>query len=253
MLRRKLIFDFDDAVYLHSYFKTRVLTELADVVTVGSHALYDWAKKYNKNVYLIPTSVKFENYSIHPKNFSLRLEKFTIGWLGNGPAHYENLKILREVLMRVVKDEGYKLLLIGSLGSEDVYNLFTDIKGLEVEFIDKIDPELASDFIKTFDVGVMPLTDDEWSLGKCALKAIEYMACAVPTIASSVGENKYLIDDGNNGFLASGISEWVNKINLLKNDPNLAERIGKVGKETIEKEYTFSINIPKIIKIIEKL
>ena len=62
IFRRKMIFDFDDAIYQHSFLKTKILTKLADVIIVGSHSLRDWAKQYNKNVYIVPTCVKFEKY-----------------------------------------------------------------------------------------------------------------------------------------------------------------------------------------------
>jgi len=253
LFRRKIIFDFDDAIYLHSFFKTKLLTKMSNSVVVGSHALYDWAKKYNKNVYLIPTSIKYENYLANQKELFERSETFTIGWVGNGPAHYENLKIIKEVLLGLNPDKKIKFILVGAMNSDQVHSLFDDVRGVVIELIDELKPELVPEIIKTFDVGVMPLIDNKWSQGKCALKAIEYMACGVPTIVSPVGENIYLIKDGFNGYLAANLNEWQEKIDLLSTDANLVRQIGENGKKTIEDHYTFKVNIPRIIKIINKI
>lgn len=53
--RRKIIFDFDDAVYLHSPFRTKLLCRISDAVIVAFFNSQEWAYTYNKNVYMIPT------------------------------------------------------------------------------------------------------------------------------------------------------------------------------------------------------
>ena len=74
------------------------------------------------------------------------------------------------------------------------------------------------ELFNTCDVGVYPLADDEWSKGKCGFKAIEFMACGVPVVAAAVGVNREIIQDGENGFLASTDDEWVDKLARLLSD-----------------------------------
>jgi glycosyltransferase involved in cell wall biosynthesis len=267
IFKRKIIFDFDDALYLHSspgssirrrsYFKTKTLTQIANAVVVGSHALYEWAKKYNQKVYLIPTSLRFENYQKFTKDYSIPKVKITIGWIGGAVDQYDNLKLLVPIFEKLIVDDmPIKFLLIGALGSKKVYHLFQNIKGLEVEFIDALDwsdPTAVPSHIQKFDIGVMPLVDNEWNKGKCAFKAIEYMACGVATICSSVGENNYLIKDGVNGFLAKDKDEWYNKFKQLILDKNLREKLGKEGQKTIKEKYSYQSNIPKLMEIFKKL
>lgn len=253
IFRRKIIFDFDDAIYSHSFFKTKTLTKLADVVIVGGHSLADWAKQYNKNVHIIPTSVEFENYAKYTKKYNSSLNKIVIGWVGNAVGHYENLKILVPVFEKLIKaDIDFKFVLIGALGSQKVYDLFRNIEGLEVEFIDALDwgnPAAVPSHIQKFDIGVMPLVDNEWNRGKCAFKAIEYMACGIATICSAVGENNYLIKDGENGFLADTADEWVDKIKKIYNKSELLIKLGMEAQKTILKDYSFEANISKLMNI----
>jgi len=257
VFRRKMIFDFDDAIYLHSFLKTKILTKLADAVIVGSHALADWAKKYNKNVWIIPTSVSCLLYAKYSRYKRKPNKKFIIGWMGNAVDHYENLKILASVFEKLIK-EGlkFKFILVGSLGNQKVYDLFHGIKTLDVEFIDSLDwsdSEAMPKMIQKFDIGLMPLIDTEWNRAKCAFKAIEYMACGVPAVVSPVGENNYLIRDGVNGFLVFSTEDWAEKIKKMCNNYRLLDSLGKKAQETILKDYSFETNVPIIQSIIEKL
>lgn len=260
IFRRKIIFDIDDTVYLYSYsslLRVKILMILSNVVITGSHSLLDFSKKYNKNVYIIPTSILFNIYNKYKISKRDNNEIFTTGWIGNAIVHYENLKILKPVFEKLISNSiNFKFVLIGSLNSEKVYSLFNNIKNLNVEFIDSLDWANSDEMpkaIQKFDVGLMPLVDTEWNRGKCAFKAIEYMACGVPTIASPVGENKYLIKDGVNGFLVSNTNDWADKLQSLINDCELGKKTGTEGRRTIEKEYCYEVNIIKLISVFKKL
>lgn len=257
IFKPRVIFDFDDAIYFHSFLKTKILTKLANAVIVGSHALAEWAKKYNSNVFIIPTSVRFENYFKYSKEYPSILNKLNIGWIGGARDQFENLKLLVPIFKKLIEEKiPIKFTLIGALKYKPVYELFQRIEGLETEIIDSLDwanPEMIPSHIQKFDIGVMPLIDNEWNRGKCSFKAIEYMACGVVTICSPVGENNYLIRDGENGFLANETEEWVAKIKKLIKDPDLIKKLGKAGQKTIEKKYSYRVTIPKLIKIIQKL
>jgi glycosyltransferase involved in cell wall biosynthesis len=257
VFRRKMIFDFDDAIYLHSPVKTKILTKFADAVIVGSHALADWAKKYNKNVRIIPTSVLFESYERFSRFKRSDNQKFVIGWIGNASDHYENLKILKPVFQRLVNDSmPFKFILVGALCDQKVYSFFRSIKDLDVEFINSLDwadSESVPKMIQNFDIGLMPLLDTEWNKGKCAFKAVEYMACGVPSIVSPVGEDNYLVQDGQNGFLANSTEEWVAKIKEFYNNIELRSQMGKQARETIKLKYSYEANIPILQSLLEKL
>lgn len=240
--RRKMILDLDDAIYLHSPHKTKIVSRIADAVIVGSHSLADWAKTYNKNVHLIPTGVRVSDYEKFDSSRRERNNQFTIGWIGNGPAHYENLRLLVPVLEEVARREpGIRFRLVGSLGDKRVCALFQNIGGLHAEFIDSLDwgdREAIPRAIQEFDIGLMPLVDSEWNRGKCAFKAIEYMACSVPAILSPVGENNYLVKDSVNGFLPSSLQEWADDILKLYADDGLRVDIGRLANKTVNEWYS---------------
>ena len=91
--------------------------------------------------------------------------------------------------------------------------------------------------INEFDVGIMPLPKSEWSLGKCAFKLIQYMACGVPVVGSRIGANVEVVDHGS-GFLADSEDEWLNAFRSLRDDADLRLEMGRQARQHIEKDYS---------------
>ena len=100
------------------------------------------------------------------------------------------------------------------------------------------------------DVGVYPLPDDEWARGKCGFKAIQFMSCGVPVVASAVGVNRDIVQDGVNGFLASTPDEWRTKLAALMRDPDLGRRLGAAGRRTIQERYSLQVNAPRVAAVL---
>lgn len=253
---KKYYFDFDDAIFLYSQkvaLKTKYLCRFAEDVIVASHFLLEYASKVNQNSFIVPMSIDTGAYLT--KNYETVNSEFVVGWVGNGLAHYTNLQFLATVFKRTLsKGIKFSFVLLGTRGSKKIRNLFDSINGLHVSYPDEVNWSYSKniEIMRTFDVGVVPLVNDDWHKGKCAFKAIEYMACGVPTIASAVGENNYLIKDGVNGFLAEDENEWFLKLKKLIQDKDLRDKLGKNGRETIENKYSYKMNIPLLLAVIAK-
>ncbi len=256
LFRRKTFFDMDDSVFLSLPWKTKLFVKMSDVIVVGSHYLADWAKAYNPNVHIIPTSVSIEKYRSQSRDYSIVNDTLTIGWVGGANYHYENLRLLAPAFQELVRrGVPFRFVLIGASGNQKVYDLFQGIRGLDVELIDALDwtdPKAVPSAIQKFDIGLMPLVDTPGTRGKCAFKAIEYMACGVVPIVSPVGENVHLVQDGVNGFLAKDTEEWVEKILRVQQDPGLCQTIGKNAQATIEKDYSFDANMGRLIDLFAR-
>jgi len=251
----KIIFDFDDAIFVNSHLRTFLFIKISDGVIVGNHYLQEYAQKYCKKVWFLPSSIPFPLYAQYRTTYTLKTP-LTLGWIGHGIAHHENLKILPPVFEQLIKENvPFKFILIGAKNDSRIHQLF-EIKGLNKEIIDEInwkDPSNIAFHIQKFDIGLYPLQDTPWNKGRCAYKAIEYMSCGVPVIASRVGENNYLIQDGQNGFLADSIEEWLSRIKQLLFDPKLRKKIGQAGQSTVKEKYSYKSNVPKLVQILKSL
>ena len=106
--------------------------------------------------------------------------------------------------------------------------------------------------LRRMNIGVMPLPDERWTRGKCACKALQYMALGIPTVVSPVGVNQDLIRDGENGFHASTTDEWVDRLGRLLDDRELRRRLGEGGRVTVEQEYSAKVQAPRVLRVLEQ-
>ncbi len=245
-----IVFDFDDAVFFSykspsngylSYLKfpgkTAEICRLSAHVLAGNEFLAEYARANNKNVTIIPTTIDTEKYQfIERENDPNNL---TIGWSGSFST-IQHLDTIRDVLQELAKTEKFRLRVIGTPQYK--------IPGIDVEaLLWRSETEIYD--LRHIDIGLMPLPDDNWSKGKCGLKALQYMALGVPSICSPVGVNSTIIKDGENGFLAGNKAEWIEKIKVLIHEPELRRKLGPAGRETVEREYSAKVVAPKVLEV----
>ena len=89
-------------------------------------------------------------------------------------------------------------------------------------------------------------------MAKTPFKTIQYMSVGVPTVASNVGGNREIIQDGINGFLASNEEEWIEKLSLLITNSHLRQKLGAAGRDTVEDRYSLKVNAPKLLEVLRK-
>lgn len=248
--RKKIIYDFDDAIWipntsfanqfinwLKAFWKVKYICKWSYKISVGNDYLYNYAIQFNKNVIKIPTSIDIKNgidriYKNHE-------EELNVGWTGS----HSTLKYLDEVVPAInelQRDFNFKFLVIADK------NPLLSMKNFE--FIPWNINSETNDLLK-FDVGIMPLLADVWSEGKCGFKLIQYFACGIPAIASPVGVNKIIIEEGVNGFLCTTQEEWKLSLEKLLRNGQMRQRMGMEGRKKIEKEYSIQSQASKFIEL----
>lgn len=256
-IKKITVYDFDDAIFLlpKKYPMAKIMIKKSNVVIVGNHFLLEYAKKLNTNTYLVPTPIDAELFNPMKVRRMKRVNnRVVIGWCGSGEQHLQNLKLLIKPLEKIgSKYDDVVFRLIGAMGSRKIRELFSKLRNIEIQIIDWIPPLQIPQEIVQFDIGVMPLDDEEWSKGKCALKALEYMSMGVATIASPIGENKHIIEHGFNGFLASTIDEWVTNLSRLIEDANLRREFGTRGRKTVKEKYSLRVVGKRLSSIMSSL
>lgn len=253
---KPIVLDFDDAIFMSNVSEAnraigflknpgRVaeVTRLSTRVVVGNEFLASYARRHNDQVTVIPTAVDTNRFVPRVEAPDQRDRELVVGWIGS-PTTFPYLRDLSGVLAQVAARHRFRLKVSGA-GQPVTF------PGVEV---DEVPWSLANEvsLFNTCDIGVYPLTDDEWSKGKCGFKAIQCMACGVPVVAAAVGVNREIITDGVDSFLASTPAEWIDKLGRLLSDPELRVRMAAAGRRTIEERYSLRVTAPRLARILQE-
>jgi glycosyltransferase involved in cell wall biosynthesis len=250
----KIIFDFDDAIWkvdtstanknfewLKSGEKTSSIIKLSNLVIAGNKFLEDYAKKHNQNTFIIPTTIDLGQY----QKIAQQKDKVVIGWSGSITTikHFSHiLNVLKAVHHKFKNNIDFCVIGDGNYRNDDL-NIIGKSWNKEDEIIE----------LSKFDIGIMPLPNDEWAKGKCGLKGLQYMALQIPTIMSPVGVNTEIIQHGENGFLADTEEDWINYLSLLIENPELRKTIGENARKTVEDKYSVEANKHLYLQAIQQV
>ena len=242
--RARVVFDFDDAIWLPNVSagnrrfawlknpdKTPTIIELADLVFAGNEYLADYARQYNTEVRVVPSTIDTDVHRpAADQRSAVGGQPVSIGWCGSTTTvpHFEHavpaLGRVRDALgdkvtFRLTGDPEYRNAELGIVGKA---------WALESELSD----------VQSFDIGIMPLPDDRWTRGKCGLKGLLYMAAGVPAVLSPVGVNREIIGNDEYGRLAGSEDQWVNALVELATDETLRMHLGAKGRERVVDRYS---------------
>lgn len=253
--RVPVVFDFDDAIWLGDTsaanawvkgFKRpekfgKIVADAA-LTLAGNEYLADHARTFTSRVQVVPTTLDVVRYAPVrvPRQPSQRI---TVGWSGS-PSTAAHLKTIEGPLRRALRELPIDLHIVGAPG-------FSLPRADHVRVI----PWSAATEINTvgsFDIGLMPLPDDEWAKGKCGFKALLYMALGVPAIASPVGVNPTIISSGDNGLLPRTDTEWFDAIALLVENEHDRRRIGAAGRDTVVERYSGQRWAPRFLDLLRQ-
>ena len=244
---RPFVLDYDDAIF-HTYDQHRNpilralygrkidrLMRAAALVIVGNAYLGERARHAGaRRVEWLPTVVDHERYTVEPQSHA-RDGALRIGWIGT-PATVAYMRQLRPALAELARRRRIVVHLIGASLA---------IPGVEVRSLPWSEiSEVAA--IAELDVGLMPLPDTPWERGKCSYKLIQYMACGLPVVASPVGANLSVVEDGVTGFFADSDEAWIGALCRLADDPGLRRRMGQLGQVRVEQRYSLQTAAPQL-------
>lgn len=249
-----IILDFDDAIwvpyvspankhlsYAKCFGKLAQICRLSARVMVGNGYLAEYAQRYNPNVTIVPSTIDTDVYVVRPYERLTKGHPVTIGWTGSYST-LQHLDMIRGVLTKLSSRYAFRLHVIGS-------------GRYAVDGVQTVAQEWRSDSevgdLHRFDIGMMPLPDNGWTRGKCGMKMLQCMAVGVPVIASPVGANREIVNDGVTGFLAESEAQWFAKLSRLIESPDLRVKIGLAGRRVVEERYSARAWVPTVRQVLE--
>jgi glycosyltransferase involved in cell wall biosynthesis len=243
--KSRLIFDFDDAIYLDSknnttYRKAENMVRFAHQVVISTPWLNVFCLSCGKNAEVIPTPVETDLILPFIKNNN---KKPVIGWIGSTwTTSY--LQIIEPVLQQISKETDFEFLTVGAKPGFTIEGV--NHKNLKWEF------GIEAEALTKIDIGIMPLPNEDYARAKGGYKLYLYMAAGIPCVASPVGVNNTIVNEGRNGFLPKSENEWVEALKLLLHDSNLRKQMGESGRKQAVELYDRKVCFSQLIKQIEK-
>jgi glycosyltransferase involved in cell wall biosynthesis len=248
-----MVFDIDDAIWeppahvsspflgLVDFGWVRKMAGMCTHAVVGNAYLADYVRQYDPNITIIPTCIDMDKHV--PKEHGDVSGSVVLGWTGLKD-NLGYLAHIEPVLQELARKHDLKMLV--TTGRD--YHL----DGVEVENEYWVNAR-EIDYLRRADIGLMPLEDTPRARGKCAFKALQYMAVGVPPIVSPVGMNAEVIEDGVDGYLATTPEEWREKLERLIVDAELRRRMGAAAREKVHTLYSHDANFPKLRAVVERV
>ena len=253
IFNKNVIYDLDDMVFLSSpnsswlkdklkgKQKSIVLLKNAKSVIVCTPKLEEIALGLNLNKKVVDISSTFDTERFTAVKGYKKNEITTLGWTGTYST-LQYLLLLKNVLQTVSQKRRIKLLVIA--------NKEFKMDGVETEYRTWTAENEVSD-LHDMEIGLYPIPKDEWALGKSSLKALTYMAIAIPAVATAYGTNFRIIEDGKSGILINGEEEWVQKLIELIDDVEYRKKIGLNGRKRVEDHFSLQANFPKYLNAFD--
>jgi len=251
--RKPVVFDFDDAVWLARpnavnplapWFKfqgkTRSIVRQARSVIAGNDHLAQWARALNSSVFVVPSTIDTDGSYARAKRHEQR-DPFVVGWSGSFST-LPYLEHLRPVLIELGRRRPFRLRVVCS-GPRPHW------PGIDIDWVPWRSQEEVDDLL-AMDVGLMPQPDDQWTRGKCGMKALQYMALGIPPVVSRNGVLPTIIEDGVSGYLSSEPKDWLEHLENLANDVPLRERMGAAARRTVAERFSAAAQAPRVAEIL---
>ena len=252
VLGKRIIYDFDDAIWLANtseankiaagvkwHHKVDSICRWACKNSCGNAYLAAYARQFNPVAIINPTTI--DTMHLHNQvRDQAAPGRLVIGWTGT----HSTLKYLDQVVPVLARLEAEGL----AFEFRVISNKPPALPLRSLVFLPwRKETEIAD--LLGLHVGLMPLEDDPWAQGKCAFKALQYMALGIPALVSPVGMNAEVVQHGQNGFVCATPAEWEASLRQLLADAALRQHLGKAARATIEARYSVAANTPNFLAL----
>lgn len=250
---RCLVYDLDDALFQRDSFarkgpysrmrlnRFRATVRACDAVLVGNDYLRLYAAAYAdpSQIHVVPTCVQ---PSWYPQAEHYRTDSARLVWIGQ-QSMLPSLHAIGEHLAEAAGE-------LPDMQLNVICNVAPSLPGVRTE-LRPWSTATETTELADADIGISWLAEDSWSLGKCGLKVLQYMAAGLPVVANPVGVHKQMVIHGETGFLASTPAEWQEAITTLAKNPVLRAEMGAAGRRLVEDEYGVVSWGPRLARILK--
>ena len=250
---KQILYDYDDAFFQpyddHPNALVRgllggkldPLIARAAGVCAGNAYLGDHAARLNPNAIILPTVVDTDQYR---PTIARADRPLTIGWIGS-PSTWAYVRPCLPLLAELCRSRNIRFTAVGAgaAAQSDQFDGLTFAPWSEAG-------EIAA--VQAMDIGIMPLPDEPWARGKSGYKLVQYMACGLPVVASPVGVNATIVEQGATGLLATDPEQWRAALTRLIDDSALRAAMGQAGRTRAVEAYSLQAHAPRLVEVMRR-
>ena len=248
--RKKMIYDFDDAIWLADTSRINALATLVKwprkvaaicrwsaVVSAGNAYLANFAQQQTTRVVVNPTTIDTSHQ--HDRLQNQITTRPVIGWTGSHST-LKYLTLLTPVLQQLEQEHDFQFLVIADRPPSLPLKSLVFVPWQQ---------ETEIDDLLRMHIGLMPLPDDPWAQGKCGFKALQYLALGIPALVSPVGVNTQIVEHGVEGYQCTTKDDWYQALKELLIDPEKRARMGQAGRKKVVDHYSVQSNTENFLSL----
>lgn len=212
-----------------------------DLITVSTPEIKRHLAGFGPELHVLPNYLDENLWHIRPPIDNDSQEKVIIGYMG-GHSHTYDFDLITPLLERLLKKYP-TLLQLEFWGMEPPLEL-ASLNQVRYKAPENLNYEdFAKEFLKqAVDIFIAPLIDNTFNGCKSSIKYLEYSALGVPGVYSRVKPYEMIIQNGQNGFLASNEAEWEYSLTKLIENPRLRYQIASKAQKTLKANWLLSKN-----------
>jgi len=252
---KKVVVDVDDNLSVgktNPYYKqhkvldaNKIISETirqANAVTTTNEYLADKLKRLNSNTLILP------NY-YHPKWFGVskidnNTDDIRIGWTGSS-SHFEDIKFICPIMNKIMdKYPQVKFVVCGDFRFKNYIKHQSRLEVYEPTSFEAYPMRLSS---MALDIGIAPLTDNDFNRSKSNIKFLEYSLLKIPSVCSKIVYNNYSL------LTAESSIDWIIKLSKLIENKDFRVKIGKSNYKYVKDNFNLENHYKEWIDVYSKL
>jgi hypothetical protein len=183
----------------------------------------------NRNCKVFPNQI----LNVPPEKPLKKNSELVIGW-GGSHGHMEDMaEIARPLINWIMSRPNVSLHL---MCSEPIWKLFYSLPQQKKKWTLPGSLDDYYDFLKNIDIGIAPLKDNAFNRSRSDVKFLEYAISGIVPVMTHIEPYIESVNVGKTGFLFKNTSELIVTLNLLAEDPSLAQNIAKEARQYVMRE-----------------
>ena len=249
------VFDLDDADFVDPKLHDQVVAccKRTELVICGNRYVADFCRKYNPNTHVVWNGAEARRRPTSPPS----TRRPVVAWgSGDSNAYSYEREFLGDVMTLVTRATEVEFRVYGVRDRGALEPFVLRMKQNQVNLklfpLQPFEQHLLS--VQEAAVGVHPVGNNPFNLGKSFGKLSAYMMCDVPVVVHRKNDFPEFYEDGVNGMLAGDdVAEWAEKIVRILRDPPLRDRLANKAWESYAERLNGRVAAGKVDRLLNSL